>query len=165
MIQIEKYKEQDFNAIRAIAKEVWPIAYGAILSTAQLDYMMEMMYSLPALQQQVNEKQHHFIIAKENEETLGFASYEFNYDGIRAAKIHKIYIYTDHQGKGIGKQLINYIADEAQKMGQDALLLNVNRNNSALNFYQRLGFTIQRKEDIAIGNGYLMEDYVMGKPI
>jgi ribosomal protein S18 acetylase RimI-like enzyme len=50
-------------------------------------------------------------------------------------------------------------------MEQEALLLNVNRNNSALNFYQRLGFTIQRKEDIAIGNGYLMEDYVMGKPI
>jgi ribosomal protein S18 acetylase RimI-like enzyme len=165
MIKVEKFNEGNFETIRAIAKEVWPIAYGAILSSAQLDYMMDMMYSVPSLQSQVNEMQHHFIIAKENDEALGFASFEFNYAGTNAVKIHKIYIYTRHQGRGIGKQLLDYIATEAKKIQQNKLSLNVNRNNTALNFYQRLGFILVKEEDIAIGNGYLMEDYVMEKPI
>lgn len=165
MIQIEKYTEKDFNSVRTIAEEVWPVAYGAILSKAQLDYMMEMMYSIPSLQKQVNEKLHHFIIAKEKDEPLGFASFEFNYRGTPTTKIHKIYIYTHLQGKGIGKQLIDYVASEAKKAQQMYLSLNVNRNNTALNFYQRQGFSIVNEEDIVIGNGYFMEDYVMEKSI
>lgn len=165
MIQIEKCTEEHFSSIRAIAEEVWPVAYSAILSGPQLAYMMDMMYSNPSLQKQVDEKQHHFIIAKENEEPLGFASFEFNYEGTRTTKIHKLYIYTHHQGKGIGKQLIDYVSSEAKNAQQNIVSLNVNRNNSALNFYQRLGFTIVKEEDIPIGNGYLMEDYVIEKPI
>ena len=165
MIHIEKYTEEHFSSVRAIAKEVWPNVYGTILSAAQLDYMMEMMYSVAALQNQVNKLQHHFIVAKENEECIGFASFEYNYKETNATKIHKIYIYTHQQGKGIGTQLINYIACEAKSAAQNALLLNVNRNNTALDFYRRLGFVVQKEEDIPIGNGFLMEDYVMEKPI
>jgi ribosomal protein S18 acetylase RimI-like enzyme len=39
--------------------------------------------------------------------------------------------------------------------------LNVNRNNKALGFYQKFGFVILREEDIDIGNGYFMNDYIM----
>jgi ribosomal protein S18 acetylase RimI-like enzyme len=37
----------------------------------------------------------------------------------------------------------------------------VNRDNPAIQFYQKFGFEIIDKEDIDIGNGFLMEDYVM----
>lgn len=93
MIVVEKNNDENFTDIRAIAKEVWPIAYGAILSKEQLDYMMEMMYSIESLQLQAKEKKHHFILANENDNTLGFASYEFNYSETKKTKIHKIYIY------------------------------------------------------------------------
>jgi hypothetical protein len=39
--------------------------------------------------------------------------------------------------------------------------LNVNRFNKAVQFYQYLEFTIIKEENIDIGDGYLMEDYVM----
>ena len=65
MISIINNTDDNFTSIRAIAEEVWPIAYGSILSQAQLDYMMEMMYSIPSLQQQANEKGNHFIVAIE----------------------------------------------------------------------------------------------------
>ena len=32
-------------------------------------------------------------------------------------------------------------------------------------FYEKLGFTVIKEEDIDIGNGYLMNDYVMEKKI
>jgi hypothetical protein len=37
----------------------------------------------------------------------------------------------------------------------------VNRYNKAKGFYEKLGFKVIGKEDIDIGNGYLMNDYVM----
>ena len=165
MILIEKNTDNDFVIIREIAQEVWPIAYGSILSKAQLDYMMEMMYSIEALQIQSNVKMHQFILIKENGVTIGFASYECNYSETNKTKIHKIYILSTQQGKGIGKKLIDYIETEAKIHHQEALSLNVNRYNIAQDFYKRLGFYIDYEEVIDIGNGYVMDDYVMQKII
>jgi len=163
MISIEKNTDNNFTVIRAIAMEVWPIAYGAILKEAQLNYMMELMYSEDSLQLQANSKKHHFILAKENDVTLGFASYEFNYSETKKTKIHKIYVLSSQQGNGVGRKLINYIENEAKNHYQNALVLNVNKYNGAQYFYKKIGFTIDHEEVIAIGNGYVMDDYVMQK--
>lgn len=165
MITIEQNTDINFTEIRKIAREVWPVTYGSILSKEQFAYMMEMMYSVSALQLQANIKKHQFILAMENGMSLGFASYEFNYEGKPKTKIHKLYILTSAQRKGIGKKLIDYITEESLQKSQKSLILNVNRYNKAQEFYQKTGFVIQKEEDIAIGNGYLMEDFVMEKSI
>nr|WP_294777817.1 GNAT family N-acetyltransferase [uncultured Flavobacterium sp.] len=165
MIVIENNSEINFTDVRAIAQEVWPKTYGAILSQAQLDYMMDMMYSVDSLQLQANEKKHHFILAKENNVTVGFASYELNCNQTSKTKIHKIYILSTQQGKGIGKILLDFIAKEAQKHHNTALFLNVNKYNPAQYFYKKLGFEITEEEVIDIGQGYVMDDYVMEKSI
>lgn len=164
MIIIQNNTDSNFSEIRAIAKEVWPIAYGAILSREQLEYMMEMMYSIPALQRQF-ESGHHFIVAIEDEIPVGFASYEFNYNGTSKTKIHKIYILSNQQGRGTGRILIDYITESAKKNNQEGLLLNVNKNNIAQHFYKKIGFTISYDEVIDIGQGYVMDDFVMEMPI
>eukprot|EP00388_Colpodella_angusta_P007703 GDKJ01021575.1.p3 GENE.GDKJ01021575.1~~GDKJ01021575.1.p3 ORF type:complete len:165 (-),score=18.34 GDKJ01021575.1:2591-3085(-) len=164
MIAIKKNTDGNFTSIRAIAQEVWPVAYGSILSQEQLDYMMEMMYSVPSLQQQ-SASDREFILATENDEAVGFASYEFNSGGTSKTKIHKIYILSNQQGKGIGKILIDYISEEAQKKQQSAIVLNVNKHNVAQHFYRKLGFEIIKEEVIDIGKGYVMDDYVMEMPV
>jgi diamine N-acetyltransferase len=165
MISIEKNFDNGFVDIRAIAKEVWPITYGFILSEIQFDYMIDMMYSVESLQEQSKIKKHHFILAKQEEKTVGFASYECNFDETNKTKIHKIYILSTEQGKGIGKTLIDFITTEAKNQNQAALLLNVNRYNDAKGFYEKLGFTIDREDVIDIGRGFIMDDYVMQKTI
>ena len=160
MISIQNNTDENFTSIRAIAKEVWPIAYGAILSQEQLDYMMEMMYSVSSLREQEASKKH-FILATENGIDIGFACYEFNCNGTSTTKIHKIYIFSNQQRKGIGRILIDYITNEATQNKQEALFLNVNKNNIAKYFYKKLGFEISYEEIIDIGNGYVMDDYVM----
>ena len=161
MISIQKNTDEDFTSIRAIAAEVWPIAYGTILSQEQLDYMMEMMYSVLSLQKQAAFNKH-FILSFDDGIPVGFASYEFDYDGTSKTKIHKIYILSNQQRKGIGRVLIDYITNEARQNSQEALLLNVNKNNAAQHFYKKLGFAILHEEILDIGNGYVMDDFVMG---
>ena len=43
--------------------------------------------------------------------------------------------------------------------------LNVNRNNRALHFYERMGLRKLREGDFPIGDGYYMNDYIMGLDI
>lgn len=161
MITIDTATAKDYQTIRDIAHETWPIAYGEILSKTQLDYMLGAFYNDEALNDSVVNKGHHFILAKEGELTLGFASYEHNYKEKQQTKIHKIYVLTGTQGKGIGKKLIDFVENVAKENHSTALTLNVNRFNKALHFYQKLGFEIVDEVDIELDHGYLMEDYVM----
>lgn len=154
----------NYKAIREIAAMTWPKTYGEILSSEQIDYMFAMMYDIEALKKQAEEKHHHFIIAEEDGQNLGFASYEFNYLETKT-KIHKIYILPQTQGKGIGKKLLDFIAEKAIQNQNNALSLNVNRHNNAFKFYIKNGFEKVGEEDIDIGNGYLMEDYIMDKKL
>ena len=163
MIKIQP--TDNYKAIQDIAGKTWPVTYGAILSSEQIQYMFSMMYDLEALKNQAETKNHHFIIAGEDGNFLGFASYEFDYHGEPKTKIHKIYILPETQGKGIGKLLIDSIAQFAKENNSNSLFLNVNRFNKALTFYQKLGFKIIQEVDIELEFGYLMEDYVMEKEI
>ncbi len=165
MIEIKKNTDENFTSIRAIAKEVWPVTFATILSKEQIDYMLEMMYSVPTLQKQAKEKGSRFILAVENEIPVGFATYEFNYNKKPKTKIHKIYILPNHQGKNVGKTLMDFVASEAKARHQKGLLLNVNKYNTAIRFYERIGFTITNEEVIDIGSGYVMDDYIMEKSI
>ncbi len=162
MIHIVKATAADLKSISEIAHKTWPHTYGEILSQAQLDYMLDTFYSDSALRENL-ENGHEFILAKEDNICLGFASFEHRYQNENTTKIHKIYILPETQGKGIGKLLIDSIAEFAKENNSNSLLLNVNRFNKALTFYQKLGFEIIKTVDIELEQGYLMEDFVMEK--
>ncbi len=150
--------------IKQIAFETWPNAFGAILSKEQINYMLEWMYSVDSIKQQM-QSGHQFILAKNKSEYLGFASYELNYKTEQKTKIHKLYVLPTFQGKGVGHLLMNFIKDNALKYKNLTLILNVNRFNKSVQYYHKVGFKTIKEENIDIGNGFLMEDFVMEKTI
>jgi ribosomal protein S18 acetylase RimI-like enzyme len=163
-MDIRKAQTKDIPSIQKIAFDTWPSAYGDILEPAQIDYMLDLMYNKHVLEQQMNASQT-FLIIQDGEIDMAFVSFETDYDGQAQTKIHKIYISPAAQGKGLGKILIEETENEAIKKRNNKLLLNVNRQNKARFFYEKLGFKIAYTEDIEIGNGYLMNDFVMVKEI
>jgi GNAT superfamily N-acetyltransferase len=150
--------------IQDLAKAIWPDAYGAILSQEQLEYMMEMMYSLDSLENQLKNNTV-FLLVKEENDFIGFASYELNFQNSNKTKIHKLYILPTIQGKGVGKNLILHIQEIARKNSNAALILNVNKYNKAKDFYLHNQFEIADSLVVDIGNGYVMDDFVMVKKI
>lgn len=150
--------------IQDLAKAIWPDAYGAILSQEQLEYMMEMMYSLDSLENQLKNNTV-FLLAKEENDFIGFASYELNFQNSNKTKIHKLYVLPTIQGKGVGKNLILHIQEIAKKNSNAALILNVNKYNKAKDFYLHNQFEIADSLVVDIGNGYVMDDFVMEKKI
>jgi len=165
MIAIHEAAQHEFETIREIAYKTWPATYGEILEKHQLDYMLDAFYSVKVLEQNAKEKNHHFLLAKENDVALAFISYEHHYQNKPVTRIHKIYILPETQGKGIGKLLIDHVEVLAVANESETLSLNVNRFNMAQFFYKKLGFEIVAAEDVPLDHGYLMEDFIMEKPL
>jgi ribosomal protein S18 acetylase RimI-like enzyme len=169
MFLIRKANATDIPTIRALAEAIWPAAYGAILSPAQLRYMIDLFYSDVALSEQM-QNGHRFLLALQDDKAIGFASVGLQPDDPerpdeRMYKLHKLYVSTEQQGTGAGRKLLEQVIQLIQAEGATLLELNVNRHNKALFFYQKLGFTIYKEVDIAIGGGYFMNDYVLQKPV
>lgn len=159
-MQIVPATPSDFPIITSIAQRTWPNTFAEILSPEQIEYMLEMMYSEAALHEQTSKKGHRFLLLKEEEEAVAYASYEIDYlPG--TAKIHKLYCLPATQGKGYGKALIFAVAELVREQRQQRLRLDVNYQNKAVGFYHYLGFETVDRIDTNIGQGFLMEDYVM----
>jgi ribosomal protein S18 acetylase RimI-like enzyme len=164
MIEIKPAKFSDLPAIQKLAFDIWPSAYLEILGRKQLDYMLDKFYSLSSLEHQFTVLNHRFIIAFENNHPVGFASFSAH-ENASVFHLNKIYVLPDQQAKNIGKKMLEHIISEIKLAGAKALQLNVNRYNKAVHFYEKQGFTIIREEDIDIGSGYFMNDFVMELPL
>ncbi len=161
-MEITKVGIESIPIIQHIAKITWAIAYQEIISNEQLVYMLDKMYSTESLQNQIQVQGHQFILANLENKPVGFASFN-NKETTpeKRVKLHKIYVDPSQQAKGVGKSMLQFIMNDISKEGVKFLELNVNRENKAIGFYNKLGFTIIAEEDIPIGNGFFMNDYVM----
>lgn len=160
MIRSRKAGIEDIPLIRDLAERSFLPTYKEILSDDQLDWMFDWMYSVDSLQQQI-EDGHVFFIAYEEDLPCGYVSVERQGDTL--FHLQKIYVLPDFQGKHVGQHLVRLVFDYVRSLysGECTVELNVNRNNKAKFFYERMGFSVARSGDFPIGNGYYMNDYIM----
>lgn len=166
-IEIRRASNIDLPVIHDMAEIVFRQTYKSILSPEQMEYMMDWMYSISNLQDQVR-LGHIYYIAWNSVEPLGYVSVRkdsVDPDGTEVWHLEKIYVMPSAQGCGLGRRLletaIQHVSDN--KSAQKARIeLNVNRNNPAVGFYKKQGLTILRQGDFPIGNGFFMNDYIMG---
>ena len=156
-VKLAKAALSDLPTISQLASKIWNHYYPAIISQAQIDYMLHAMYDLPNLREQTEVKKHQFYLIKLLEKTVGFLSVSQAEPGHWF--LHKFYLDQNLAGKNIGsisfRQLL--IALEPS-----VVRLTVNRQNyKAINFYFKCGFKIEKVEDFDIGGGYAMNDFVM----
>ncbi len=160
--ELKEIGPQEFDKIQSLAHLIWPETFAEILSAEQMAYMLEMMYKPASLAKQQSNGCI-FLLALANGVEVGFASYELNYKKTGKTKIHKLYLLPETQGKGFGRKMIEKIAEIAITNQNTSLILNVNRYNKAYEFYLKTGFIKTGEEDIDIGNGFLMEDFILEK--
>ena len=159
-MKLTALKIEQLPIVIDLTKKIWPVAYGEILSKAQLDYMIDKFYNETALRELI-QKGHVFYLAQDdNGKEVGFVSYEINSEPNKT-KIHKIYVLPETQGTGLGRQFFELVKEKAIENNQKTIFLNVNKYNNAIYFYTKLGFIKVKDEVIDIGNGYVMDDYVM----
>jgi len=161
--QIRNADSTDVHVISTLAHAIWPDTYANILTPPQLHYMLNLFYTESSLRKQM-EDGHHFLLALSNAETVGFASYSHG-GKVGVFKVHKLYVHPMLHGHGFGRKLLDRIIKDVLPKGAVALQLNVNRENRANNFYEKYGFVKIGQEDVAIGEGFFMNDFILEKKL
>ena len=163
IMEIRVANVDDIELIRSIAFEVWPVAYSKIISQEQIEYMLDMMYSQKSLLNQMQNEGSEFLIIEEDGQAVGFSSSAGLAESV--FKLHKLYVLSSMHGKGYGRSLLNEVCKRAADRGGVSIELQVNKNNPAFQFYIRNGFTKDREMVFDIGNGFVMDDFILTKSL
>lgn len=161
-MKLQQAAEVDIPLIQDLARRSWENAYADILSKEQMEFMLAEMYSeKEILHHFQNPYYHYYLIQDENSDTCeGFIGYEHNYED-KTTKLHRIYLVPESKGKGLGKGALLFLNQKVSENGNIRIILNVNKYNSARNFYESQGYRVYDEGVFDIGNGFVMDDYLM----
>lgn len=143
-----------------LATEIWQEHYLPIIGHEQVTYMLERFQSPQAIAAQIAAGMDYWFV-RADRETIGYLAAEQRDE---ALFISKFYLRSSQRGRGFGRISMNFLAEFARSQGVSRLALTVNRHNSSVAVYERLGFTIDGAVCQDIGCGYVMDDFCMSKP-
>lgn len=152
--------DENIGALAALAHEIWHEYWPFLLSEEQISYMVEKFQSEAAIiRQRTEENYRYYFIAGAGGERVG-------YFGVAAKQgylfLSKLYVKSDFRHQGIGARAFEKIKQLAEESGHDKIRLTVNRNNEkTIKAYFKYGFEIIAQEVTDIGNGFVMDDYIM----
>ena len=160
-----RYADQDDLAdLAAVARKIWHAHYPGIISEGQIEYMLERGYALSVLEAELSSGIAFPLIHRAGQ-LIGFASFGPTEEP-GEAKLHKLYLDPAHHGQGLGKRLLSWTESEAANHGFTRITLQVNKQNTkAVNAYSRGGYEMAREAAVDIGQGYVMDDFIMEKTI
>jgi ribosomal protein S18 acetylase RimI-like enzyme len=161
MLQLIKANQSDINRIADLAKLIWNQHYISIIGQDQVNYMLEKIYNYKSLLNQLNELNHLFFLITQSGKEIGFVSISSSNE--EDFFIHKFYVDQHCANTGIGTQILSQLESI---FSPKTLSLTVNRQNfKSINFYFKNNFKIKSVEDFDIGNGFVMNDFVMFKTL
>ena len=164
MIVIDAATTADLPAVQALARRIWHAHYPGIITVEQIEYMLARGYDTATLTRFLETPGAGLAVARDAE-PIGFAAW-YRTEAPSTSKLDKLYVAIEHHGRGIGRQLIEHVEQAARDDGSDCLVLNVaKRNQASIALYRHCGFAMREEVVIDIGNGYVMDDYVMAKAL
>ena len=152
----------ELPTVIALGHEIWNQHYPGIISQQQIDYMLTVWYQVDAMTREIEQRGVVYaLIECEGEGAIGYLGLE-RQPGSDVLFISKLYLKRSHHGRGLGQQSLEWIRHHAAAQSCHTLRLRVNKaNTTAIRSYLRAGFQIV--EDICsdIGNGFVMDDYLL----
>ena len=85
------------------------------------------------------------LVSEENGVITGYSSFGDwrAFDGFRHTVEHSVYVHPDHQGKGIGRELMKTLIGEARAIGKHVMVAGIEAQNLAsIHLHETLGFVI-----------------------
>jgi ribosomal protein S18 acetylase RimI-like enzyme len=159
MVSIETLPIHQIDAVCTLARTVWKATYPALISQAQIDFMLADRYAAARIAQQLDDSNQRWRIAQFDGVLGGFAHASFD---LAACKLDKLYVDPRYQRQGVGRALFDDLVSHARARGNTRLWLQVNRGNAqAIAAYKHYGFSIERAQLFEIGGDFVMDDYVM----
>lgn len=146
------------DRIAALANEIWHEHFVPIIGLEQVNYMVGKFQSYPALKDQVKDGYEYYQIFSDGV----FAGYMGIHPEENSVFLSKLYLHKDYRGQGLASQAASFLEEMCRKRGWEKIWLTCNKNNeNTLAVYRHLGFENVRSEVTDIGNGFVMDDYIL----
>lgn len=155
----------DLPAIRRLAHEIWREAYASVIGRDQIDAMLAARCADAALGAYVGAADRWFDVLRVAGEPAGYCSCAVAPErGV--LKLEQLYLAAAHRGLGLGRLMLAHVEERGRALGRDTVVLQVNKRNApAIAFYRRAGFVVREAAVFDIGGGFVMDDFLMAKPL
>ncbi|NNE91116.1 MAG: GNAT family N-acetyltransferase [Verrucomicrobiales bacterium] len=151
------------EALSELAARIWHRVYPVIITREQIDYMLDWMYDPARIRSDMNDTGITFLWMQLEDSRRGFLAFgpDPKESGIW---LHKLYLDPDFHRRGIGSAALAEVEKRVRETGENRIFLRVNRaNEPAIGAYRKAGYEICEERCSEIGNGYLMDDFIMVK--
>ena len=156
-IEIKSVAQIDMLA--SLASEIWHEYWPVILSQEQIDYMVEKFQSSTVMKSQIENDRYIYNILEDRDNLIGYFGICPKDDYLF---LSKLYIKKDFRNLGCGRLAFNKIKQISLELGKKKIQLTVNKyNEHAIDVYKHYGFKIVDSVVTDIGNGFVMDDYIM----
>jgi len=155
--------ETDFDALAQLGETIWRTHYSTMISMEQIDYMLNGRYAPDKLRAYIDADDRWLELLWLSDRPVGYCSYALS-TTTGELKLEQLYLLGECRGMGLGGLMLHHVEARARELGRRVLMLTVNKHNeSSIAVYRNAGFTVREEAVFDIGNGYVMDDYVMEK--
>lgn len=159
MTDFIKVEKDNIKELAELAKEIWFEYFHSLLTLGQIYYMVNKFQSEMAINEQIDHENYTYYFIVEDGKKIGYFGIAPHSDHLF---LSKIYIEKDYRGKGFGKKAFEKIKEIAKENNLDKIQLTVNKQNfKSILIYEKCGFKSLHPMVTRIGNGYVMDDYLM----
>lgn len=149
------------HTVAQLGREIWGEHYAELLGPQQIAYMLEKYQSEQAVSRQLAEEGYRYWLVVCNGKPCGYCGFVKEKERLF---LSKLYLLKQVRGQGIARKILGKLCEEA--VGLRAIYLTVNKHNDgSIAVYQKMGFQTIDAVTTDIGNGYVMDDYIMELPI
>lgn len=156
--------DADQEKLAKLADEIWHEYWPALIGAAQTYYMVEQFQSLEAIKRDMAEHAYEYwFVVDEAGKTVGYTGGREEPETSRYF-ISKIYLLAEERSKHYASQIIEFYVELCRNRDLHSMYLTVNKHNElGIRAYLGKGFVTIESVETDIGNGFVMDDYVMEK--
>lgn len=151
--------DEGVREIAVLAEEIWNQHFVPIIGKAQVDYMVEKFQSYPSLKAQIEEDGYEYYQMRIGSVLAGYIGVHPEEE---ALFLSKLYIKKDCRGQHLATAAFQFLISLCRERGMKRIWLTCNKHNdNTLAVYDHLGFKITDEQVADIGNGFVMDDYIL----
>ncbi|MDQ8734463.1 GNAT family N-acetyltransferase [Paenibacillus sp. LHD-38] len=154
---------EEIAEVARLAAEIWREYYVSIITIDQIEYMIGKFQSIPAIKDQIHHQGYEYYFIHQDGSAVGYMSVRQEEGKLF---LSKFYIGKEHRGRGYASQASAFLEQLCKDRNLSHIWLTVNRHNeSTIAVYEKKGFQTVREQIADIGNGFVMDDFIMEKEI
>jgi ribosomal protein S18 acetylase RimI-like enzyme len=148
----------DAEELSKVGRETFIETFGHLYPATDLKTYLDRTYSIDSARQELSDPRVEVRVAVTGRRIVAYCKIgpcklPIDTGGLPSLELHRVYVYRDRQGVGVGRILLTWAIERARKLGARQLYLGVwEGNERAISVYESRGFERVGSYKFPVGN-------------